>query len=131
MNTSSSFDLLPLFFNIFAFSQNRHLKNGVLVGSGGIPLVHFLVSFIARVEQCPICWCHSLRSCICCDSFGGREECSDGATLLFVIGVVLDGGTSLLVMGVVLVLVGGGGDSGAVVGSDGVGVAVSLLLLAI
>ena len=69
---SSFFDLLPLLFTIFAFSQYEHLKNGVFVGSSGIPLVHFLVSMIALVEECPICWCHSLRSFICWESFDGR-----------------------------------------------------------
>ena len=59
---SSSFDLLPLLFVFFAFIQNGHLKNGVFVGSAGMPLLHFPVLFIVFFEQWPKRCCLNSRS---------------------------------------------------------------------
>ena len=83
IKTSSSFDLLSLYFVTFAFSQNGHLKNDVLVESPGIPLLHFFVSFIVCWEEYPILWCHSLRSFIFCESGGSLSVVisSGGASL--------------------------------------------------
>ena len=69
---SSFFDLLPLLCTIFAFSQYGYLKNDVFVGSSGIPLVHFHVSFFACMEECLIHWCQSSRSFIFWESYDGR-----------------------------------------------------------
>ena len=113
---SSFFYLLPLFFTIFAFSQYGHLKNGVFVSSSRIPLVHFLVSIIACVEECPIRLCQSSMSFIGWESFGGRFVVNGGSV---VDAVINSGGTDAVEVAIDSV--------GMVVDADGVVVAVSRL----
>ena len=72
MNVSSSLRI-PTLFIIFAFSQNGHLKNGFVVGSTGMPSVHFLVSFIVVVPQWSSCWCNNSKSFILWENrIGGK-----------------------------------------------------------
>ena len=66
------------------------MKNDVFVGSSGIPSVHFLVSIIAFVEECPIRCYQSSRSFICWKSFGERFVVNGGS----VVGTVADSGSA-------------------------------------
>ena len=139
MNTSSSFDLLPLFFTIFAFSQNGHLKNGVFVGSRGISSIHFSVLLIALVEQCPIRWCHSSKSFICWEISGFFFSfVSVGAVLIACVVPICSGcsicvsagvgaGAGAIAIAGVGAGVGAGDGTGGGIGVGGVGVDVGVI----